>query len=88
MISSSGALALTRACLKAKLKKLRILKLSGNDEVSLSCVHRLEAILQTGGIGSVEELVYFGEQDEFEEGDDEEEIEEEEEEEEIEGLEE
>jgi hypothetical protein len=80
MLSSSGALSLTRACVKAKLMKLRILKLSGNDEVSISCVHRLEAILHTGGIGSVEEMVYFGEQDEFEEGDDEEEIEEEEEE--------
>ena len=80
MISSSGAIAVTRSCVSSKLKKLKALKFAGNDDISLSCAHRISAILLAGGIGSVEEEVFIGELDEFEEtGEEEEEDEEEEE---------
>jgi len=79
MISSSGAIAVTRSCVSSKLKKLKALKFAGNDDVSLSCAHRISAILLAGGIGSVEEEVFIGELDEFEEAGEEEEEEEEEE---------
>lgn len=70
MISSSSAVAVTRSCVSSKLKKLKVLKLSGNDDVSLACAQRIGAILLAGGIGSIEEEVFIGELDEFEEGDD------------------